>query len=170
EGVDVGAVRSMHRDTATDRDEAFDRVPRDRVAALGETDKHVVQSLHGHPRAVDPPAPGYERHVLGVVFLGTMEAARPRSDGVARDGAVPDLDEHRVEVAVAEVDGYLGQEFVAFGLRQVRQLPAERLERLFLSFSERLVTALLEEPLLDLGTSAGRTHEGEPIPARPRVP
>ena len=174
----VGAVVAVHRDAAALGDEAEDPVGGHRRAALRELHPHIGGALHddaGLGAAGDPwpAAASGERDGLGQVLLDAVLATEQLDDlAHHRGGAEVALADGGVEgrdVGDPEAGGDLGERVVGEQPLDRQALLAHELGDLVLAPLDRLLAALLGEPLPDLGARPRRPHEAEPVARRAGV-
>ena len=157
QGLDVGAVGAVHRDAVAAGDEADDRVAGHRRAAAGELDPDV-----GRARRPRRPgrrcAPAHATRV-GVVASARSSARPPRRPGTPRAGPRRAAAEtwpspiaaYRASMSlVAQLGGEAGQRLGGQQALQRQALLAHRPGDRVLAVLDRLLAALLGEPLPDL--------------------
>ena len=151
---------------------------RHRRAALGELDPHVGGALDddagvgaaGEPARAAAAAGDGDR--LGEVLLGALVAAvqldDPADDGLGAEVALADGGVERGHVGEVEVLGDLGERLVGEQPLDRQPLLAHQLGDLVLAALDRLLAALLGEPLPDLRAGPRRLARSSASPATGR--
>ena len=161
----------MNRHATSDGYEANDVVPRYRSATPGDPHPHVFHALHDNAarRRAAPARPGEDfcRVELIVLFAGPDQPNQAIDRGLRMHVPVANGDVQRLEAAVTQRLGNVGEQIVAFRCTESEALLAQQFGHLISTIAQRLLAALLAEPLPNLCRSPRCPDEAEPIPARP---